>query len=156
MRYLLASVFLLFLTTVALAQAATTVDLNPLVNQITQVLVDLAVGLVMILGSWLAFELKKKWNIDVTTQVSNLEANYRDTLHSAVETWTNAAIAKFGPNLTFNVGSPEAAYVLNGVAKSATDAVNHFKPTEQWILAKAAGVLGTSVPPAAVVVTPTP
>ena len=154
MRYILAPIFLLLLTATALAQAATTtVDLNPLVNQITQVIVDIAVGLFMILGSWLALELKKKWNIDVTTQVSNLEANYRDTLHSAVTTWTNAAIAKFGPNLTFNVGSPEAAYVLNGVAKSATDAVNNLKPGEQWILAKAAGVAGVAVP---VVVTPTP
>ena len=128
------------------APAPGTVDLAPLLDASVKILADLVLAVGGIVALWLAAELKNKWGIDVQKQVTDLEANYRDTLHSAVETWTKAEIAKHGPNLSFNVGSPELANVINGVAKSAPDAVKWLEPTEQWIAAKAAGVLGVKSP----------
>lgn len=144
---LIAAALFIFGPQPAFAQAVATsnpVDLNPLADAVTQVIVDIVLALGGVLALWLSMELKAKWGIDVTAQVKNIEANDRDALHSAVTTWANAAKAKFGPALTFSVGSPEIAYILNGVAKSAPDAVAALQPTENWIIAKAAGVLGVT------------
>lgn len=127
----------------AMAQATSIVDANPLADAVSGVITDVVTALIGILGLWLAVTLKKKLGIDITAQVQAIEAGHRDTLHSAVGTWTAAARAKFGP-LTFNVGSPEVAYVLNGVAKSAPDAIAALKPTENWIINKAAGLAGVT------------
>lgn len=122
------------------------VDLAPLLDASVQIFADLVIVLGGIVGLWLAATLKKKWGIDIEKNVTDLEANYRDTLHSSVETWAKGAAAKFGPNLTFSVGSPELAHVLNGIVKSAPDAVGYLKPTEEWVAQKAAGVLGVVAP----------
>lgn len=135
----------LFFTDPALAQAAaTTVDFNPLVNQLTQVIVDTVTVLIGLLGLWLSMELKKKWNIDIDASVRSIEAMHRDTLHSAVETWTTAAVAKYGPNLKFEIGNPALAFILAGVAKSAPDAIKYLKASEDWIINKAAAVAGVT------------
>lgn len=132
-------------------QAATTapdssVDLAPLLDASVQIFADLVLVIGGLVAVWLAATLKKKWGIDIEKNVTDLEANYRDTLHSAVETWAKGAAAKYGPNLKFNVGSPELAHVVNGIVKSAPDAVGYLKPTEEWVAQKAAGVLGVVAP----------
>lgn len=69
------------------APADATVDLAPLLDASVQILADLVITVGGIVLLWLAAQLKEKWNIDIQKQVTDLEANYRDTLHSAVETW---------------------------------------------------------------------
>lgn len=143
--FFLAIPLLLLSVTMALAE---TVDFNPAVNSLTDLVTSIVIGLLFVLAAWLAMTLKKKWGIDITAQVAELEANYRATLHSAVKTWTDAAIVKYGPNLKLEVGSPALAFILEGVARSAPDAIAKLKPTEAWIIAKASGLAGVTPPQA--------
>lgn len=141
---LAAALLTLGLCAPAFADASTTVDLNPLVNAVSQVVIDTVVAVLGIVGLWLSMELKKKWGIDIEASVRSIEANHRDALHSAVETWTNAAITKFGGDLKFDVGNPALKFIVDGVNKSAPDAVKYLGATENWIVNKAAGLAGVT------------
>jgi hypothetical protein len=133
---------------VAFAQEATTtsttVDLSPILTQLSTVFVDIVVGLLGIVGLWLASILKAKWGIDIEAGVRDIEANHRDALHSAVETWTNAAIAKFGPNLKITSDNAVLSFILNGVKSSAPEAIKALQVADSWIISKAAGLAGVT------------
>lgn len=143
----------------AFAQAATTtsttVDFSPILTQLSTVFVDIVVGLLGIVGLWLAAILKAKWGIDIEAGVRDIEANHRDALHSAVETWTNAAIAKFGPNLKVTSDNAVLSFILNGVKSSVPEAIKALAVADAWIISKAAGLAGvTPVIPVAVPAAP--
>lgn len=124
--------------------ARSTIDFNPVVGQLVEVVVSLFISLAGILALWLASLLKKKWGIDIEAQVRAIETMHRGTLHSAVETWTKAAVAKYGPDLTFDVDNAALRFILEGVRKSAPEAIAALGATEGWIANKAAGVAGVT------------
>lgn len=128
-----------------LADASTTVDLVPAVHSVTEVLIDLVIGLGFVGALWLGAVLKKKWGIDITAQVTYIEANYRDALHKAVDTQVDKAIAQFGPNLKIDVGSPIAKQIIDGVLKSVPDAAAWLKANDAWIITKAQGLADVKI-----------
>lgn len=121
------------------------VDFGPLVDAGRSAIVEIVIALLGIAGLWLAAILKKKWGIDIEAQVRNLEAMHRSTVHSAVDTWTKAAMAKFGDKFKLEPGNPALQYILDGVARSAPEAIKVLDVGERWIVNKAAGIAGVEL-----------
>lgn len=130
----------------ALAASDGVADFNPAANALRDVLVNLLYGVGTIAVLFVSMQIKKWTGVDISRQVLDIEAKHRGTLHSAVETWTKAAMAKYGPDLKFQVGNPGLEFILDGIAASAPDAIEHLGPTTTWLIAKAAGVAGVPVP----------
>lgn len=149
-KVVLITAFLLSLAIVHAIAQTTSVDLNPVADQVTSVITDIILGLLFIVALWAAMIFKQKTGIDVSAQILAIEAKHRDTLHSAATTWANAARAKYGPNLDITTNNAALAFVLNGVKNSAPDAIKALGASDAWITAKVAGLLG--VPATAVVV----
>ena len=57
-------------------------------------------------------------------------------------------MVKYGPDLKFDPGNPALEWLLQGVAKSAPDAIKALGASQTWIVNKAAGWAGVTVPAA--------
>lgn len=152
MRTIFAAVALCGLAFLAVVLAMTSpvfaaeVDFRPVVDQLAPVIVDIVVSILGLVGLWLAMILRNKWGIDIEAQVRAIESMHRQTLHSAVDTWTKAALDKYGPNLKLQTNNAALEFVLEGVKSSAGEAVEALEASDTWIINKAAGVLGVSNP----------
>lgn len=144
--FVVATFFIVPVVMTTPALAAETVDFQPVVQQFAQIGVDIVVSVLGLVGLWLAMLLKQKLGVDIEAQVRSIEAMHRDTLHSAVSTWTNAAINKFGANLKLTADNPALAFILNGVKSSAPEAITALEASDTWIVNKAAGILGVTDP----------
>lgn len=146
MRNIVAVAFILLAFPAFPAFAAdTTVDLTSPVQDLLAIVGSIVLSLGFVVALWLAAILKKRTGIDLEKSIRELEALHRTTLQSAVSTWVAAAAQKYGPNLRLEIGSPAIGYIMNGIAKSAPDAVKALKPSEEWVTAYVARVLGVTV-----------
>lgn len=140
MKLFLASLMVLALFAApAFAQAATPADFNaqPYIVLLIPYIADIVWAILGVAALWLVKIIRDKLHIDLTTQLTTIEANNRDALHSAVVTALGKAVAKYGANLDFTVGSPAASLITSIVKASVPEAVDLLKATDQWILTAA-------------------
>lgn len=120
---------------VVVGQAPTsTIDFLAPLAAVLPVLVEAIMSVIGLAALFLIKLIRDKWKIDMENSYRAIEEKHRGALHSAVGTALNAGLAKLGPNLKLDVGSPLAAYVVNSVLASVPDAVNALKPSNEWIL----------------------
>lgn len=140
MRFLKAAVFaaafILAAPLVAYAQSATApansnVYVQPVLTATIPYLVDILLALFFGLAALVAGWLKSKWNIDITARLKEIEAKDRDAMHSAIGSAVASLVTKMGDpaKLSFSVGSPDLAFVMNAIAKSTPDAFKNLAPT---------------------------
>lgn len=111
------------------------VNLQPLARQLLPYAVEIFLTLIFGLAAIVAAWIKKKWNVDIESQLRAIEARHRETMHSAIKTAVASAIAKGADPLTFNVGSEALARVIRYLRDSAPEAVEHFKPSPDVVAA---------------------
>jgi hypothetical protein len=155
-RLLSASALALFLLAgPALADASTTVDLGPLWGALLPTIETVLGSVAFVIVAFLAKKAHEWFGVSI-------DQKYQDSLHRAIETGINGALAKFGSKLndvTVDAKSAVIADAVNWVIRSVPDAVARLNAGDKLanlVTSKLEAILDLPSVPYVSSATPTP
>ena len=102
-------------------------------NAAQPVVVSVLTPVVMVLIGWTAWQVQKKTGVDILKAITDIEANHRDALHSAIQTGIGYALSRIGqslPTTAVHTKWPLVDAALAYIVKAVPDAVAHFGLTD--------------------------